>query len=39
MFQWRFLPVPVYNYAKRFCLLHLWIVKDIGTVEVLELLL
>ena len=41
MFQWWRLSGPVYDYAKQFSLLVLWasIYKDIGAVEVLELLL
>ena len=37
MLQWQHLPVPVYDYPKRFSLLCLWtwIFKDIGAIEVL----
>ena len=40
MLQWQHLPVTVYDYVKWFCLLRhwVWILKDIGAIEVLQLL-
>ena len=33
MLKWQLLPVPVYDYPKGFCVLHLWasIFKDTST--------
>ena len=41
VFQWQLLPLAIYDYIKWFCLLCLWawIFKDIGAIEVLQLLL
>ena len=39
--QWRHLPVPAYYYVNLVCVVRLsaWIFKDMGSMEMLQLLL